>query len=237
MPREKRQRGRRSPDRPRPCFLSDTRKLTTCNPHQQQTTQKNKQKQKRKSPVAARAGGIFYPLAKALCLACGSDPDKGTQKKMGAYVMKTCFQTTTVSSAMFITAMAANPLAVNLAAAEGISISWGLWALAGLIPGLFCLATVPLILYALYPPETKDTPDAPNAARAELSKLGPLSRDEKITAAAFAVTVALWIGGGAVGINAVAAATVGLAALLVTGVISWKECLGNAAAWDTLVWL
>jgi hypothetical protein len=37
----------------------------------------------------------------ALCLACGSDPDKGTQKKMGAYVMKTCFQTTTVSSAMW----------------------------------------------------------------------------------------------------------------------------------------
>ena len=24
--------------------------------------------------VAARAGGIFFPLAKALCLACGSDP-------------------------------------------------------------------------------------------------------------------------------------------------------------------
>jgi di/tricarboxylate transporter len=88
----------------------------------------------------------------ALCLACGSDPDKGTAKKMGAYVMKTCFQTTTVSSAMFITAMAANPLAVNLAAAEGINISWGLWAMAGLVPGLICLATVPLILYALYPP-------------------------------------------------------------------------------------
>lgn len=88
----------------------------------------------------------------ALCLACGSDPDKGTAKKMGAYVMKTCFQTTTVSSAMFITAMAANPLAVNLAAAEGINISWGLWAMAGLVPGLICLLTVPLILYALYPP-------------------------------------------------------------------------------------
>jgi anion transporter len=102
--------------------------------------------------VAARAGGIFFPLAKALCLACGSDPDKGTQRKMGAYVMKTCFQTTCVSSAMFITAMAANPLAVNLAAAEGIAISWGTWALAGLVPGLICLTTVPLILYALYPP-------------------------------------------------------------------------------------
>ena len=53
---------------------------------------------------------------------------------------------------MFITAMAANPLAVNLAAAEGISISWGLWAKAALVPGLVCLLTVPLILYALYPP-------------------------------------------------------------------------------------
>lgn len=38
------------------------------------------------------SGGIFFPLAKALCLACGSDPEKGTQKKMGAYLMKTCFQ-------------------------------------------------------------------------------------------------------------------------------------------------
>eukprot|EP00879_Flechtneria_rotunda_P022700 GHRR01023974.1.p1 GENE.GHRR01023974.1~~GHRR01023974.1.p1 ORF type:complete len:386 (+),score=103.40 GHRR01023974.1:93-1250(+) len=167
--------------------------------------------------VAARAGGIFFPLAKALCLACGSDPDKGTAKKMGAYVMKTCFQTTTVSSAMFITAMAANPLAVNLAAAEGINISWGLWAMAGLVPGLICLLTVPLILYALYPPETKDTPDAPAAAKKELDKLGPMSRDEKITAAAFLITVSLWIGGAGLGVNSVAAATVGLTILLITG--------------------
>lgn len=137
---------------------------------------------------------------------------------------------------MFITAMAANPLAVNLAAAEGISISWGAWAMAGLVPGLICLVTVPLILYALYPPETKDTPDAPEAARKELTKLGPMSRDEKITAGAFLVTVGLWIGGAGLGVNSVAAATVGLAILLITGVISWKECLNNNAAWDTLTW-
>ena len=56
----------------------------------------------------------------------------GTEKKLGAYLMKTCFQTSTISSAMFITAMAANPLAVNLASeALGQSISWGTWALAG----------------------------------------------------------------------------------------------------------
>lgn len=38
--------------------------------------------------------------SQALCLACGSDPEKGTQKKLGSFLMKTCFQTTCVSSAM-----------------------------------------------------------------------------------------------------------------------------------------
>lgn len=77
---------------------------------------------------------------------------------------------------------AANPLAVNLAMAEGISISWALWATAAIVPGLILLATVPLILYIVYPPEVKDTPDAPAKAREELKKLGPLSLNEKITA-------------------------------------------------------
>jgi len=186
--------------------------------------------------VAARAGGIFFPLAKALCLACGSDPEKGTAKKIGSFLMLTCFQTTTVSSSMFITAMAANPLAVNLALAAGVEISWGGWAIAALVPGLVCLALVPLILYTLYPPEVKDTPDAPTAAKKELEKLGPLSLNEKITAGAFMVTVALWIFGGSFGINAVAAAIVGLAILLITNVVTWKECLANGPAWDTLSW-
>lgn len=67
---------------------------------------------------------------------------------------------------MFITAMAANPLAVNLAAdALGSTISWGTWALAGIVPGLFTLLTMPLLLYLVYPPEIKDTPNAPIEAK------------------------------------------------------------------------
>ena len=73
----------------------------------------------------------------------------------------------------------------------------------------------------------KDTPDAPATAKAELEKLGPLSLDEKITAGAFAVTVGLWIFGGSLGINAVAAALLGLSILLITNVVKWKDCLGE----------
>jgi anion transporter len=138
---------------------------------------------------------------------------------------------------MFVTAMAANPLAVNLAAdALGQTISWGLWAKTAIVPGVVALLTMPLILYVLYPPEKKETPNAPVEAAKQLEKLGPMSTDEEITAAAFAVTVGLWIGGAAIGVNAVAAALVGLSGLLITGVVSWKECLSNNGAWDTLTW-
>ena len=60
--------------------------------------------------------------------------------------------------------------------------------------------------------------------------------DEKITAGALGITVALWIFGGQIGIGAVAAAILGLGILLITNVVTWKECLGDSQAWDTLTW-
>ncbi|KAL2893305.1 Dicarboxylate transporter 1 chloroplastic [Bienertia sinuspersici] len=64
--------------------------------------------------VSARAGGIFLPLVKALCIACGSNVGNGTGRKLGSWLMLTCFQTSVISSFMFFTAMAANPLSANL---------------------------------------------------------------------------------------------------------------------------
>ena len=91
---------------------------------------------------------------------------------MGAYVMATLFQTSCVTSGMFITAMAANPLSVNLAAATiGHTITWGEWATAAIVPGVACLLLVPALLYVFYPPEVKDSPEAPAKAREELAKL------------------------------------------------------------------
>ena len=59
---------------------------------------------------------------------------------------------------------------------------------------------------------------------------GPLSTDEKITAFAFAVTISLWIFGAQIGVNAVAAALLGLSILLITGVVEWKENLAQVTA-------
>jgi anion transporter len=140
--------------------------------------------------VSARAGGIFLPLVKALCLACGSKAGDGTEDRLGSWLMLTCFQTSVISSAMFLTAMAANPLSVNLAAgAIGQTIGWTDWAVAALVPGLVSLLVIPLLLYVIYPPTVKSSPDAPKLAKENLAKMGPMSKNEKIMAGTLLVTV------------------------------------------------
>ena len=79
---------------------------------------------------------------------------------MGAFLTVTAFQGTVITSAMFLTAMAANPLAAELASAQGVEITWVGWALAALVPGLLSLMVVPWLLYRLFPPEVKETPEA-----------------------------------------------------------------------------
>jgi di/tricarboxylate transporter len=48
--------------------------------------------------------------------------------------------------------------------------------------------------------------------------------------------VGLWIFGGMLKVDAVTAAILGLSVLLCTGVVTWKECLAESVAWDTLTW-
>ncbi|PIA48497.1 hypothetical protein AQUCO_01400821v1 [Aquilegia coerulea] len=187
--------------------------------------------------VSARAGGIFLPLVKSLCVACGSNVGDGTERKLGSWLMLTCFQTSVISSSMFLTAMAANPLSANLTMNTiQQNISWTLWAKAAFVPGLVSLIVVPFLLYIIYPPTVKSSPDAPKLAKEKLAKMGPMTKNETIMAVTLLLTVGLWIFGGALKVDAVTAAILGLSVLLTTGVVTWKECLGEAVAWDTLTW-
>lgn len=187
--------------------------------------------------VSARAGGIFLPLVKSLCVACGSNVGDGTENRLGSWLMLTCFQTSVISSAMFLTAMAANPLSATLTfSLIKQTIGWTEWAKAAIVPGLVSLIIVPLLLYIIYPPTVKSSPDAPKLARQKLEKMGPMSKNEVIMAGTLLLTVGLWIFGGVLNVDAVTAAILGLSVLLITGVVTWKECLAEAVAWDTLTW-
>ena len=63
-----------------------------------------------------------------------------------------------------------------------------------------------------------------------------MSGDEKRMADTVALSVGLWIFGSSFGISHVAAALAGLSIMLVSGIVSWKECLSKNAAWDTFLW-
>lgn len=184
----------------------------------------------------ARAGGVVYPILKAVSKVYGSDPQEGTSRKIGAFLTKTAFQGTVITSAMFLTAMAANPLAAKLAGDMGVEITWGGWALAALVPGVLSLLIVPWLIYKIYPPEIKETPDAANMARNKLAEMGAVTQSEWIMLGAFVLLLVLWIFGSNLAISATVAAMVGLGVLLITGVLTWDDIRKEEGAWDTLVW-
>ena len=184
----------------------------------------------------ARAGGVVFPILRSVAEAYGSRPGDGTARRVGAFLTVTAFQGTVITSAMFLTAMAANPLAAELAAAQGITITWAAWAVAAVIPGLCSLVLVPWIVYLLFPPEVKETPEAVAVARERLRELGLPKREEWVMAACFVLLLGLWILAEPLGIHVTATALVGLVLLLVTTVLSWEDVLAEKGAWDTLVW-
>jgi len=185
----------------------------------------------------ARAGGVVFPIMRALANAFQSEPSTGTARKIGAYLATTAFQGTVITSAMFLTAMAANPLIVKFAADQGITLSWGTWALAAALPGIASLIVIPWVIYVLYPPEIKETPAATQLAHRELQRMGPVAPREWIMLATFVLLLVLWIFAPQLGdLNATTAALTGLLVLLLTGVLTWQDLLEERGAWDTLVW-
>jgi DASS family divalent anion:Na+ symporter len=155
---------------------------------------------------------------------------------VAGFLTFTAYQGTCVTSAMFLTAMVANPLAVELAGQQGVEITWAGWALAASLPGLVSLAVVPLLIFYLYPVKTKETPQAPELARKYLREMGPMARNERILLGVFALLLGLWIFGSTLGIATTTTALVGVGALLVTGALPWEKVLREKAAWDTLIW-
>ncbi len=193
----------------------------------------------------ARGGGIIHPIMKSIADSFGSKPELNTSGKIGRYLSLVNYNINPVTSAMFITATAPNPLIVSLIAKGthgSFELSWSMWAIAALVPGLCSLIVMPLVIYLLYPPEVKSTPDAPRFAREKLQALGPVTLPEKITLGVFALLLVLWasipamIFGPALVVNPTTAALIGLAVLLATGVLSWEDVLKHKGAWDTVVW-
>ncbi|MEA2118019.1 DASS family sodium-coupled anion symporter [Halovibrio sp. HP20-50] len=193
----------------------------------------------------ARGGGIMHPIMRSVAKGFDSRPEDGTSSKIGKYLALVNYHSNPITSAMFVTATAPNPLTVQLisiATGAEIQLSWMTWALAMLLPGLVAILAMPYILYLLYPPEIKETPHATQMARDKLAEMGKISRHEGIMLCVFLVLLLLWADipalflGDAVTLNTTTSAFIGLSILLLTGVLTWDDVLAEKNAWDTLLW-
>ncbi|ELH3005050.1 anion permease [Vibrio vulnificus] len=186
--------------------------------------------------TTARCGGIIAPLFRSVASAYDSDPEKGTQNRIGAFLVQCIFQCNAITCAMFLTSMAGNPLAANFAKEQGVEITWAGWAAAAIVPGLLCLFLIPLAMYLFFPPELKKTPEMRAIAKEKLQQMGAMTRDEIMVCATFIGMVTLWVLGPTLDIHATVTALIGLVFLLLSRTITWDAVLSEKEAWHTITW-
>jgi DASS family divalent anion:Na+ symporter len=187
-------------------------------------------------PSNTARGGVLYPLVYSLTVAAGAKPGERGRARLGAFLMFSGMASLSLSSALWFTAMAANPLGAEIARTMGVTITFGSWLLAASVPTLAAMTLLPLVLYRVLSPEVKATPDAPAAARAALTQLGPLSRNEKIVMATFVGMVALWAAAGSLHLDSTAVALLGLGILLAAGVLTLGDIAKEGDVLATFIW-
>lgn len=186
--------------------------------------------------VTARSGGIILPIAKSINEVMGSTPGE-SGKKIGDYLIMTCFQVTPITGALFLTGMAANPLCAHLAKEGlGVDISWGTWLWAALLPAAICFVLLPHVTKFLVKPTMNKTPEAKALGKKMLGELGALTHQEKLVGIGFILALVGWATTMLTGYDANAIGLGVVAYLLISGAVKWKDVLSEKAAWDTVIW-
>ena len=187
--------------------------------------------------TGARSGGIILPIARSVTETYDSRPEDGTENRLGTFLMTMLYQCEVILCATFLTGQASNVIIRNLTSENArIDLNYSIWFISAIVPSIISLTVVPLMIYRLFPPEVKETPNAVTFARDELEKLGPLNLSEKILLVVFVGVVSLWITASLHGIDSTVIALVGIATLLITGVLAWRDLIEETNAWEVFIW-
>lgn len=188
-------------------------------------------------PSNTARAGILFPIVNALALDTGSHPDQNSRKRTGSYLMMCSISSLTISSALWLTAMAGNLIGAELARDAGVNMTFGNWFAAASLPCIVALLILPFALYKIFPPELKETPEAMQSARNILQDMGPMSRKEKITLLVFIGMVVLWGLAGLINLNLAIVGILGLALLILSGVYRLEYLREEGGdALETYIW-
>src|SRR5689334_14842052 len=76
-------------------------------------------------PSNTARSGVLYPLAFSMAQAAGVSPDRDDRKRLARFLMFSGMASLTLSSALWLTAMAGNPLGAEIARKYGVNIGFG----------------------------------------------------------------------------------------------------------------
>ena len=188
-------------------------------------------------PSNTARAGVLFPVVLSLTQGAGSRPEDPEGRRLGSYLMFVGMASLAISSALWLTATSVNPIGAQIAAQVGVDIGFGRWLIAASVPTLAAMLLLPIVVRFLFPPGVSETPDAPRAARAQLATMGSMTRDELITAVAFAVMVTGWVLAGALNLSVTAVAFGGLGVLLATSVLTLDDISKQGDTLATFLWL
>lgn len=186
--------------------------------------------------ITARSAGMVMPVGKAIAELFESRPGP-TAARLGRFLFAAMYQGSAVACAMFLTGQASNILGAGLALKiVNVEVTWSSWFIAAIVPGIVSSAVVPWIVYRTVRPEITYTPEAAEFAQNELTRLGPVKRNEAIALGVFASVGMLWITSGLHGFDVTFVALAGLGTLLLSRTLIWDQVTSERAAWDVFVW-
>ncbi len=181
--------------------------------------------------TTARTAGIILPVLRSIVSVIGDN------KNVAAYLTLIVMHASVITSAMFITANAGNPIVVKFAQNMGINISWMDWAKAAILPGIVSLMLLPVVLKYFIPCSVEDAARIQAHAKEEISQMGKITWQEKVLLSVFAVLLCLWSFGNYFSVHATEGALFGVCLLLLFKVLTWKDIMDEELAWDTFMWM
>ncbi len=116
------------------------------------------------------------------------------------------------------------------------SVGQQAWLLAASLPCAVALLTLPALLYKVFPPEVRQTPEAPAEAVRALAQMGPMSRNEVITAITCGSMVVAWALAEPLSIDPTIVAFLGPGVLMLFGIFTTEDLNNSGDALGTLIW-
>jgi sodium-dependent dicarboxylate transporter 2/3/5 len=164
------------------------------------------------------AFAMLLPIIKTIVPLFGiNDPEKGNSNFAKAMVLGASYGSL---AGGFGTEIGTAP---NLMAAAYTHLPFANWMVFGFPLAIIMLIVTWKLLGWIFPPEVDGIVGGKETLHKSMSVMGPISKQEKITAVILFFTIGLWVTTGITGLDSYSVALIGAALYFISGVIDWKD--------------